>query len=68
MAEAVKRRFYLRDPNDGSLGGQLGLGDKTYTVSSKTGLIDPKLYAANLEELERKAVTYGHPVEEGEPE
>ena len=70
MAEK-KRRFYLRDPDTGEVvPGIVGLASRSSNLTVKEdGVIDiDKLTAAQMDELERMAVTVGHPVTEGEPE
>lgn len=70
MAEAT-RRFYLRDPESGDpVPGVVGLSTRKGNLTVKDdGVIDvEKLTLQQMDELERMAVTYGHPVTEGEPE
>jgi hypothetical protein len=67
---ASKRRFYLRDPETGEpVAGLVGLETRPNNLVVKDdGVIDiDKLTEAQVDELERMAVTYGHPVTEGEP-
>lgn len=71
MAQPKKRRFYLRDPDSGeAVPGTVGLSSRPNNLEVKAdGVIDiDKLTAQQVEELERMAVTPGHPVTEGEPE